>query len=257
MKIEIVKTNDDGTVVVKAETITKVENDYGALETKSTEQFNNGFGKGSEAGKKEAVKDVTGKLSFLNLDANDLDGSISKAKTDIETLKKGGGKGSEAMELLQKQLTEKSTAFDTLQKDYNGFKTAQLIDGTLKNLAVASGAVNVDQVPLIFKNDYKVELDENNNIVVKNPKNDQPIFDATSGDPKGLKTIFENDFLKTNPHLFKAKGPGGGGGGDEKTDFSHIKTFKDFKTDAEKVAFIKENGQAEYQKLMEQHTVLN
>lgn len=249
MNIDIVKENEDGTVVIKKEQLTTAQAEFATLATKATDNFTAGFAKGSEKTKGETLKELTGKLSFLNLDANDLDGSISKAQSRIKDLEKGKIGESDEIKTLQTQLTEKQTAYDDLNSSFAQFKTSTLIDGTIKSLAIENNAVNVNQVPLIFKNEFSIDLDDKNNVIVKNKETGQPMFDG-KGDPLTVKGLFEEKFKKDNPHLFKATGSGGGGGGGDKTDFSHVKTLKDFKTDEEKVQFQMENGMEAYNKLV-------
>lgn len=239
MGIKIDKTNEDGTVVVKAEEISRAEK-------LMTDNYNNGHGVGREKGKSEGIAEVLGKLSFLNIDKDNLDGSLSDIRQQFETLQAGKGKEAETIKQLQTQLEEKTKAFDALKTDHESFKRKSLIDNKIMELANKSKAVNADEIPLLFSNNYQLEINEANEVVVKNRDGNQ-IFDA-NGNARNLDDIFTNLFVKEKPHLFNGNGNGGSGGGDDGVP-ADLK-YGDLKSDEDKTAFIQKHGAEAYQKLI-------
>ncbi|HFE67578.1 MAG TPA: hypothetical protein ENJ93_09980 [Chloroflexi bacterium] len=244
MKIEIIKKNDDGTVVVKADDVSKLEGAAAQL----TDKFNEGYAKGRQKGKTEGLTEIANKFGALGLeiDPENLDASIRSAQQKLNDLKSGKNKTDDLAQELQK----KQEAFDKLKTEYDQFKRGALIDGQIKSLAQKTGAMDAEEVALIFKNQFTVDLDEQNNIVVKNAQGNQ-IFNE-KGDPRPLDDVFENLFVKNKPHLFKAEDPGGSGGGSGDGPPSGTK-LSDFKSDAEKAKFIQEHGVEAYQNLLKQH----
>lgn len=249
MKIEIIKKNEDGTAVVKLEQVEKANETIDGFEDKLSTQFSAGFAKGTEKGKKTAQSEFLSKVDFLDIDPNDFDGSVKTAKELFTKLKSGQASGNEQLKDLQKQLDTKSSAYDKLKTDFESFRKTTLIDDKLKSLAAEHKAVNPGQIPILFKNEFNIELDENGGIAIKK-QDGSPIFNQ-DGNPRDISDLFTNVFKSANPHLFEANGNNGsGGGGAGTTDFSGIKSVKDFKNDSDRVKFIKENGVEAYQTLI-------
>lgn len=201
------------------------EADYNSLK----DNFNKGYGKGTAAGRKEALA----AFSDLEVDAGDF---VETGKTDTlkaslggikDTLKKvADGKLVEAGKVgdkdgvikdLQEKLQQKSAAFEKLEQASKDYKRSTLIDGKLKDLATGKKAFDADGEVTIFKTRFQLDVDENNNVTVKD-NNGQPVFNE-KGDAAGLETAFENFFESRKAYYEGSqssgsgdKGGAGGGG---------------------------------------------
>lgn len=247
MKIDIIKTNDDGTVVIKKEQLESAQTEFSSLQTKATEQFNLGYAKGAEKSETEGVKNLLSKLDFLDLDKSNLDQSLADAKKKVNDLKAGTAQSGDLVKELQNKLEKATTANEKLQTDFSTYKKSTKIDDTLKTLAAQHVAVNPAQIPILFKSEFQVDLDNNDNVVVKNSQG-IPILDD-KGQNKTIQDIFEASFKTGNPHLFKASDKGGSGGGGQ--NIPADVSYKDIKgDDAKKAQYIHEHGLEAYQKLV-------
>jgi len=243
MKIGIVKDNGDGTVTVKADEITKAEQRMEA----AAESFNTGHGKGRDKGKQEGRAEILSKLSFLDIDPENLDTSLNAVKQQIIDLKAGKGKEADLLKELQEKLTKKTEAYDATQNKFESFKRESLITSQLRLLAEKYKTFDSDETVVLFNNTFKTDLDERNKVVVTQ-KNGDGIFDQ-DGNPRSLDDIFSKVFVKNKPYLFKDGSSGGSGGGIEGA--GGTVTFADLKTDEQKAEFVSKHGVDEYQKLME------
>lgn len=241
--------NEDKTKV----TLTKDEFEDQEKKIKSaTDKFNDGYGKGSDAGRKEVYKI----LEPLGIDVTNLEGSL-KSKfqllTDIESGKypkeiTDKFKETEVFKDLQTKLATKTTAHENLEKEFNSFRQKTLIDNKILALARDSKALNAEDVNHLFKMNYQVEVGDNEKITIK--KDGTPMFND-KGDEMKLDDVFKI-FATARPQLFEGNGSGGSGGGGG-GDFAGV-TYKDLQNDSEKkMKFIKEKGQAEFQKLVDAH----
>lgn len=201
------------------------EADFNSLK----DNFNKGYGKGTAAGRKEALA----VMSDLDVDAGDFveTGKADTLKASLggikDTLKKvSDGKLIDASKIndkegaiaeLQTKLDEKTAAYERLEADSNDYRRSTLIDGKLKDLATSRKAFDADGEVTIFKTRYQTDLDDDNNVVVKD-KAGQPIFNE-SGDAAGLETAF-NQFFEGRKAFYEGtqssgsgdKGGAGGGG---------------------------------------------
>lgn len=179
--------------------------------------FNNGYGKGQEAGKKEIIK----LFSFLDIDESNFESSIGSIKQKLIDLKEGKLpkeitdkiKGSEdVIKDLEKKLEEKSNAFAALQASHDTFKRSHLIDGKLIELGrrKETEAIDAQDAAILFKRQYNVELGEAGNLILKTPEGNA-IF-TESGDPLTIEQAYTK-FAESKKPLFKAASNGGSGGG--------------------------------------------
>jgi len=205
MGIEI-KWSEDG----KLATITKED-----LE-KLQKNFNNGYSKGQESGKKEIIK----LFSFLELDEDKFESEISGIKQKLIDLKNGKlpkeitdklKTSEDVLKDLQTKLTEKTNAFDALQSDFDSYKRDTLIDGKLMELAQKSNAIDAREAANLFKINYNIEIGQDDKLIIKN-LNGNTLF-TESGDELSIDQVFEK-FNKDKTYLFKAKDSGGSGGGE-------------------------------------------
>lgn len=181
--------------------------------------FNNGYGKGMEVGKKEIIS----KLSFLDVDENNFETSINGMKAKLLELKEGKLpkeitdkiKGSEdVIRDLEKKLEEKTNAFSALQKNSEEFRRSQLIDGKLLELGrrKETEAIDPQDAAILFKLHYNVDIAEDDNLVLRD-KSGNAIF-TEAGDPLSIDQAYAK-FAESKKPLFKAPSNGGSGGGGE------------------------------------------
>jgi len=224
--------------------------------------FDKGYAKGTEKGRKEAASEFLKQLEPLKLDPENLAGSIEAHLKEVKKLREeyippDKIKESEAVknltaqvEALKKELHDKSSAHETLDKDYRRFKEETLIDRELLMLANNDNhkAINPRQAMMLFKADYQVEIGEGNKLLIKN-SNGTPMFNQ-KGDEMGIGEVFAK-FSGENGHLFAARGSSGGSGGSGSPNGAPpaIK-FTDLKNDADKAAFVEKHGLEAYQKLV-------
>lgn len=213
--------------------------------------FDKGYGKGIEQGKKEVLKH----LSFLDVNEENFAEKIGKMKqtlTDLQNGKipediKAKLKDMDLVKDLQQKLEEKQKALEKVQNEFVSFKKRSLIDGKLLELAQKSNAIDPNDVAALFKQNYIVELTDDEKIVVKN-QNGNVMFTET-GDEMGLEHVFEK-FSKEKAHLFKATDRGGSGGGG--AGIPAGVTLKDLKADENKLhQFIQTHGMEAYKKLVD------
>lgn len=204
-----IEWNEDKTKgTLSAEDIKKLESN-----------FNNGYGKGQETGKKDIIK----LFSFLEIDESNFESSIELIKQKLVDLKEGKLpkeitdkiKGSEdVIKDLETKLAEKTGAFTSLQTSADAFKRSHLIDGRLIELGrrKETEAIDAQDAAILFKRQYSVELGETGNLVLKSPEGNAIFTEA--GDPLTIEQAFTK-FAETKKALFKAAGNGGSGGGGE------------------------------------------
>ncbi len=205
MGIEI-KWSEDG----KFATISKED-----LE-KLQKNFNNGYAKGQESGRKEIMK----LFSFLELDEENFEKGIGEIKQKLIDLKNGKlpkeitdklKTSEDVIKDLQTKLEEKTNAFDALKQNFDSFKRNTLIDSKLTELAQKAKAIDAREAANLFKLNYQIEIGQDDKLIVKN-QNGNVMFTET-GDELGLYQVFER-FSKEKSYLFQAEGSGGSGGGD-------------------------------------------
>jgi hypothetical protein len=222
--------------------------------------FNKGYAKGTEKGRKE----VAALLEPLGIDPENVEEGLKAHRQKIKELEEGKTKSkiteteavkqlNEKIESLQEQFSKKSAAYDDLQKEGNRFKDEMLIERELLSLAgnETHQAVNPKQAMLLFRQDYGVEIGEDNKLVIKNG-NGNTMFNE-HGDELTLPEIFKK-FSADNGHLFKAggsRGGSGGGPGDGKGP-AGVK-YSDLKGDAEKTKYVQDHGLDAYNKLVQNH----
>lgn len=223
--------------------------------------FNKGYAKGTEKGRKE----VAALLEPLGIDPEDIENGIKTHRQKIKELEEGSIPKSkiteteavkqlnEKIESLQEQLSQKSAAYNDLQQQSNQFKDEMLIERDLLALAGndAHQAVNPKQAMLLFRQDYGIEIGENNKVVIKNG-NGNVMFNE-HGDEITLGDAFKK-FSADNGHLFKAggsRGGSGGGPGDGKPP-AGVK-YSDLKSDSDKTKYVQEHGLDAYNKLVQNH----
>lgn len=245
-----IKWNEDKTQA----TLTKA--DLEALQANSQNNFDKGYGKGAESGRKEMLQN----FAPLGINGDDLDGSISKIKETLEKFEKGQippEKLQESdvvknltskLEDLKQQLEQKNGAYQTLESNFDTFKEETLVDSALSALASKHKALpEMDKkVAALFKMDYSIEVGDGNKLIIKQP-NGNRLFDE-SGSEAGLDYAF-SQFAAANKPFFSANGQSGGSGGNGNGVPSGI-SRKDLKTPESKAAFVAEHGFEAYQKMV-------
>lgn len=242
------KWNDEKTEV------TLSKEDWESLQENLNGNFNKGYAKGTETGRKE----VLGKFDFLELDPEDLDGGIAKIRKNLVDAKEGkipdeilSKKISESdvVKQLQAQLSKKDEILQSKERDFDSFKRQTLIDQQLLNLGAAKDheAVNPKQAAMLFASNYQIDVTDGNKLIIKN-ENGTPMFDE-KGDEMPLGTVYAK-FARENKHLFKAASSGGSGGGGNGGIPDGV-SLDDFKSQEQKTAFIKQHGVEAYQKLVD------
>lgn len=247
MKIKWNDTNTEATI--SKEDLESLQN----ASKSATEQFNAGFEKGKAKGNKDILKH----FDFLELDEEDIAGSVKgmrKLMTDLkegrfpdELLKKI--KDTDIVKDLQSKLENALSEKNNLKQEYDVFKRQSLIDSQIKNLASrpdATEAFNSDQVSKLFLSDFKIEIDDKNNIVVQS-LNGAPVF-GQDGKELGMEAVF-NTWAEKNPHLFKGNKTGGSGGGPGTLPAGV--SYKDLKTDDQKAEYVGKYGLEAFQKLVQ------
>lgn len=243
------KWNEDKTEAI----LTKDE--YDELKEAPTKLYNKGFGEGKTKGQDEVLKH----FDFLELDKNNLADSVGKMKTmltDIQQGKipealKGKIQETDLVKNLQDTITKKDAILTEKEKAFDAFKRETLIDNKIIALSTnetgGNVALNKDQVKMLFKASYNLELDDKNQVVVKTP--DGNVLLDEKANPKTLDIIF-GEWAKTNPHLFKGNNKGGSGGSGSDKGPSGIK-LSDLKTQKEIDVFIKTYGIKVYKEMLE------
>jgi len=254
MNINIKWSDDGSTGTITKEEFQKLEETIKGSSEKLTEQFNAGFAKGTEKGRRE----VLSKFDFLELDANNLDASIAPMKQTMQELKQGKVpeaimaklKDTDIVQDLQKKLQASHQKLDEIQRNHQAFVRDTLIKNQLVALAgrEKTEAINREEVVTLFTNTFKVDVDEQNNLRVTHPTG-APVFNG-EGKELGLEDVF-NQFASARSHLFKGNEQGGSGGTGPKLPANV--TYADLKTDAAKVDFIAKHGSEAYAKLVDTH----
>ena len=227
------------------------KDDFEALQKQLADGFNNGYGKGSESGRKEMLA----KFSFLNPDPDNLDASIASAKKTLEDVNSGklvdASKVKDTdgrIKTLELELQKKTEAYDILETDTGAFKKKTLIGNKLLALGANAEhkAINPEQTAMLFQMDYKIEIDDGEGLTIKD-QSGTPIFNEKA-EKQTLDNIFKL-YAGKNPHQFEGSGTGGSGGGGDGVPAGV--TLKDLKTDKEKSDFIQKHGSEEYKKLVD------
>lgn len=206
-----IKWNDDKTEA----TISKAD-----LETLQN-NFNNGFGKGNESGKKEGRAEVLKAFDFLTIDPDNIEQSIAPIKQQLLDIQAGKFpeelmkkvKDLDLVKDLQIKLQKKEEALAASESKLGSLKTSYLIDGKLLELGGSDKhkAVDARAAAQLFKSDYKIEIGEGDKVIIKN-SNGNALFND-KGDELSLDDVFAK-FSTERPYLFSANGTGGSGGGE-------------------------------------------
>lgn len=251
MGIKIDWNEDKSKAIIAAEDLEALQNN-----------FDKGYAKGTEKGRKEATAELLKQLEPLKLDPENLAASLDAHLKEIKKLREeyvppDKIKDSDAVknllaqvEALKKELADKSAAHEKLSTDFGKFKEETLIDRELIMLAnnEAHKAINPRQAMMLFKADYKVEIGEGNKLLIKN-SNGTPMFNQ-KGEEMAITEVFAK-FSGENGHLFAAKGSSGGsGGGSGPGGTVPAVKYADLKTDADKAAFVEKHGLEAYQKML-------
>ena len=213
-----------------------------------------GFRKGYNEGKVKGSREILGKISFLEVDENDLDGSIQRAREAFTAFKEGKLTGEmkkkikdmDAFKEMEKKLQQKEDAYQRLQQEKEQFIRQTLIDSRLQQLAAENKAIDAQDVVLAFKNAYKLDITEDNKPVVRTVEG-HPIFNNETGDELKLEDVFDQ-FKLRKKHLFAGSDNGGSGGGPDGPPANV--SLKDLKNVEAKTKYIKEHGFESYQKLV-------
>lgn len=130
-----------------------------------------GYKEGKTAGSEMTIKEIK-RITGLEFEGKDHETLVKKLQEKVLT---------EAKIEPEKKVKELSTSLESLQQKYQADITAKEAElsnmkGILKNKEIDGllmkhvpgnlNAIKPDQALLLFKNDYKVDIDENNNLVV-------------------------------------------------------------------------------------------
>ena len=183
--------------------------------------FNLGFGKGAEKAERDAKARESALFQSFGIDsAGDVQTQIAaiqerlKGKDDKRNeQEKDKEKQNEIiLQQVRSELQKANTTIQELKKQHEAELRTVLIDQALLTLAGGTGLaknVSPQSAVLLFKQDYRLDLDKDRKVTVTQP-NGVPVIDQ-NGNPKTFEAVFK-DWIGQNSFLLAASNKGGSDG---------------------------------------------
>lgn len=153
-------------------------------------------------------------------------------------------------ELVEDRVKEMRKTLEAERDTHKGnFEAARtrlekvLIDNEASRFAVEAGCVETALDDIVMRARTQFKLDKNDQAIAID--GDRTIYGADGVTPLSIKE-WMSALAKKAPHLFKQASGGGSGGSRNGAGSSSIKSKADFKSTAEKSAYISEHGREAY-----------
>lgn len=213
--------------VTLPELIIRTSEEQATYETNLDTEKKERYDAGKEKGIKDAINEVAPKFGIdLTDKAKTVDNFAEAFKSKI--VEETGKEPSQKIQELERDNEKLRTNYTDLEGQFNTFKTdvtqketRSKIDSQILSAIPDNGLlINKDEVALIFKNRYNVDLTEGGNLEIK--QNGEVLKNTTTLNPLGVNDVM-GDFIK--PYVKPVEGGAGGTdqAGTKKTGYDSFK----------------------------------